>query len=169
MLNKSLIVPIVILFLASACKEEDPSVSRITTTQISQTWIPVYEKRISDNWVQSDENGITTDWEVDTQFGSKINIRAVKFGDDGTFSWNIATAEDWEYWLKIRDNLPEGFLSTYSLSHDGRSIVLYSRFNYVGIVTTDTAHFQIAINHDGRLVLENQEVKLEFIDNGQYR
>lgn len=155
-----------------SCEYNEKSVTpddAITAEKIAGTWLAVSEKRLSDNWAQSDENGITTDWGVKNPLsngGFKIN--AIKLSTDGTFVWNITNPEHWEHWLNIRADLPRDRWSTYTLHKDGKSITLYTPFEYVGIISVDTTEFEISIVQHDRLILKNQEVRLEFIDTLQY-
>lgn len=166
-MKKFALLLVIAVAAMGACKEdaEDAAGERITEDRISNTWLAVRETRASDNWMQLDEKGIMTNWTIDDPFGGTMQINAIKFGRDRSFLWNITTNDEWEY---VHQNLPQEFLSTYRLTDDGKSVTLYTRFNYVGIVKTDTTAFQISIDEDNRLILTNEEVELEFLNTFQY-
>lgn len=134
----------------------------VTPNELEGKWLVVHEERLSDNWTQSEENGITTDWQIINPFSDGMSVTSIRFNGDETFYWNVDKVEDWEHFEKVMNEVPEDWRNTYRLNIDGDQVSLYTRFEYVGIVKTDTANFRISMVKD-HLILENDDVQLKFI------
>ncbi len=153
---------VVFSFFVSCEKKE---LTEFKPSEILGTWLVVHEKRLSDNWTQSEENGITTDWQVKNPFANGMPVTSIRFNEDKTFYWNVDKVEDWEHFEKIRSGMPEDLQNIYSLENGEDHIALYTRFEYVGIIKTDTANFKMSMVKD-HLILVNKDVQLKFIKTG---
>ena len=156
---KRIIVFLIVVCFLGACKEEEPGATN--SNQFVGTWRVVTEKSLPGYEEQSDNNGITTDWELENPFGGGLSVTSIKFNEDKTFFWNADKIDDWDHFLTLWNDLPVDRRNTYSVSDD--FVTLHTPFEYVGIIKVSSIDFKTSMVDAGHLILENDDVRLTFV------
>lgn len=137
--------------LLTSCEERisEPDISKT----IQGSWLVTSEKIKGGNAaLTEDDNGIsTTTWGLGA-------ITSIKLNSDNTFYLNVdqggsSQTASHPGGLEIPSN-------TWTLNEQATTITFYSATEYVGLILRDTAQFQLTIDQNDQLILENEQVIL---------
>ena len=135
--------------------EEKVSEPITINERILGSWLVISEKKkFNDYSLRENENGITADW----GFGPKSSI---KLNSDNTFNTNVDVDK------VVNPNVgslpiivpPDTWILNEKVSET--FVTFYSFYEYVGLILRDTTRFQISMDRDDQLILENEKVLIK--------